>query len=700
MNDGLRLPAVPIPGLAPDCLGNYLASLGLLRLLARTWPKLRIAWCDDVLNLVGGPSNLEDIVAELACVAKDKKWTPYGRNWLPEQKKSTKAKSGKHLALWLAQSSEQELELFHAHAVPTAPVSFNPLLGSGGNSGRRDFAKGCKKAVEALGKRDPNVRPALEALLLGTPTAWELKDLNAASWFSAANKRCNNGQQPFRDGQVSPWAMALACEGLQFLAGGVSRRLGARSHAVGAFPFVTHAASPRVAGEAKRDLGEFWAPLWDRPMTDREVQTVFARGRAEVHGCGARTPCEFATAIVRRGVDAGISEFRRFVLCRTTSANTFEPRLEDHFKPPFPDSATPMMGMAATAPIERLLSLVDGLPRDRKIGERRRFEGLRGPIEAALLRLAARPNDPVAGRDVLDVTVMALDRVDRNRRPREKHVSWQPLPIEWLPALFRDQEPPAEARLAMALVSGFPRSRPFTLYRFGVERERQGNGFRHLDRAPSRWVWGPGVLPRVLTAVLLRRTLDWEAAHEKHANGEEPVRGLLPAAPQHVSHWIDDALDQDLLARWLSRLALFDWGFVPREVSKLAGSNDIHPVACSGLCLFGLFQPLFDLRPVKLRGVNSGVDLLAPECGARTPAAARRVANLINTDQVDSAVRFALSRYAMARAPLVRTNAPWRVSDHQRLLASLLFTIPNRQRGYLVQRWLRPQRQTGESIHV
>jgi len=47
-----KLPAIALPGLRPDSLGNYLASLGLLRLLAREWPEVRIAWKDGVLHVV------------------------------------------------------------------------------------------------------------------------------------------------------------------------------------------------------------------------------------------------------------------------------------------------------------------------------------------------------------------------------------------------------------------------------------------------------------------------------------------------------------------------------------------------------------------------------------------------------------------------------------------------------------------------
>ena len=71
--------------------------------------------------------------------------------------------------------------------------------------------------------------------------------------------------------------------------------------------------------------------MWNRPMTVPEVATLFSRGRAEVGGRGVLTPSAFATAVMRRGFDAGITEFRRFVLGRTTSANTLSLALEGRF---------------------------------------------------------------------------------------------------------------------------------------------------------------------------------------------------------------------------------------------------------------------------------------------------------------------------------------------------------------------------------
>lgn len=708
-----QLPALPIPGLPPDSLGNYLASLGLLRLLARTWPAVRVSWHVDILHVVGGPKDLGEVVDALVGIAAKDAWTPYERDWADAQKKSTKAKSGAPLALWQASAEESTLELITAHAVPAASVSFNPLLGSGGNAGRRDFSKGWKQATtELMRASSTQTKPRktakgsiadpkkeLEALLLGQPATWLLEKLNAASWFSDANKLYNSGQAPFREGRLSPWAMVLACEGLPFLAGGASRRLGAHARAVGAFPFVTDAAAPLTSGEAGRDSGEFWAPVWDRPMTLPEVRALFSRGRAEVRGHGALTPSAFATAIVRRGVDAGITEFRRFVLGRTTSANTFEPRFEGTFRlSPSPaascSSSRPEAAGAATS-LQRVLDLVDRLPRAQKRGQRWRFVGLRGPIEKAMLQLASEPESPAAACGLLDAVVVALDRVDRNRSFRERRVSREPLPLEWLPALFGMSSPVVEARLALALVSGFPATYPLTLYRFGVETKSAR--FEHPASPPKRWVWGPGPLAHILSKVLLRRTLDWESARDKGS----PARQGLPTTFADVSRWLDGSVDETALARWISRLSLFDWNFIPTHVRAALAPPRNETVPVNGpLALFGLFSPLFDVRPLFWRDGPVVRDLLDPESGARTPGAARALASLVQVRQIEPAVRLAGSRYSMANAPLGRTSVPWEIHSPDRLLASILFSIPDHERTALIERWLQPQRRKGEPCYA
>jgi len=723
----IRLPALALPGLSPDSLGNYLASLGLLRVLSRKWPSTRIAWRDEVLQVVGGPSTLDELLSEFARVAAERAWTAYDRRWNEEQKKGTTAKSGTPLALWQASADERELQVFAAHAVPHARVSFNPLFGSGGNAGKRAFSNGWTKAVEALAPSAPVAkaptknetekqkiarakrqskatdeynqqaparqrknRDELEALLLGWPIAWLVENLVAGSWFSEATKLYNSGQSIAREGQISPWAMVLACEGLAFLAGGASRRLGARaSRAVGAFPFVTQPIAASAEKEADRLRGEIWTPLWVRPMTLAEVSTLFSRGRAELGGRGAITPAAFATAIRERGVDAGVSEFRRFTLGRTTSSNTFEPRFEARFSL---DNRSPVAGATARS-LKHATALFERFPRDGK-----RFFGLRGPVEAALLHVAAEPDRSETGIALLDSITTALDRIDRNRAFRERNVRWDPLPLEWLPSLFAEEQPQVEARLALSLVSSFSVAEPFATFRFGVEWKCGATYayYTHIDRPPSRWVWGPGPLSRVLGAVVARRLLDQEPDAGKVGRSRSP----LPATTLQICRWLAGEIDESLFSAWLSRLALFDWRRVPQEVRGLILREADTPRPDAELALLGLMQPLVDRRALIIRHLSPD-DLLSDETGARTTEAARSLVTLIRAGSLDAALRLASGRYAMAGVRLASFDAPWQCHDADRLVAALLFTISDRDRTVLFERWLRPRRrQQGGEAHV
>ncbi|MBX3300716.1 MAG: type I-U CRISPR-associated protein Csx17 [Nitrospira sp.] len=710
----LRLPVLALPGLSPDSLGNYLASLGLLRVVSRKWPSTRIAWRDEVLQVVGGPPTLDELLDELVQVASKQAWSPYDRRWKEDQKKATNKQSGDPLALWLARAEERELEIFAAHAVPHARVSYNPLLGTGGNAGKRAFSDGWSRAAKVLAKPGKEcIRAHLRDLLCGNGVGWlvvkvDNKLLNSGSWFSESGELYNNGQsKPSRVPGLSPWAMVLACEGLALFAGAASRRLGVRAgSAIGAFPFITQPAASENAGEAGRILGEVWTPLWSRLMTLAETRILFSRGRAELRGRGAVTPAAFATAIRKRGVDAGINEFRRFTLGRTTSANTFEPRFEARFSL---DADAVGASTAISLTLERVTALIEqrGFPRDRKVGQHWRFEGLRGPIEAALLDVAAEPNRSEAAIALLDVVAAALDRIDRNRSFREGKVRWEPLPLEWLPSLFADEQPGVEARLALSLVSGFPDALPFAAFRFGLEWTRDGKydwatkprWFEHSKVVPARWVWGPGELARVLGAVLCRRLFDGgklDTTNTTRPQGRAPLTARLV----DVGRWFAGDLDESLLVVWLSRLALFDWRTIPQEARSLISAETTPPRADGELALLGLVQPFVDQRPLVVRNLSPN-DLLSDETGARTTEVTRSLVTLIRSWNLDAAIRLASSRYAMAGVRLASFDVPWCASEPDRLVAALLFTISDRDRAVLFQRWLRPRRrQTGGEAHV
>src|SRR6185369_2395132 len=128
-------------------------------------------------------------------------------------------------------------------------------------------------------------------------------------------------------------------------------------------------------------------------------------------------------------------------------------------------------------------------------------------------------------------------------------------------------------------------------------------------------------------------------------------------------------VDEAVLARWLSRLALFDWSLIPTSARMFSSFGSGRVAVGPMLALYGLFHPLLDLRPM---GRREGRDLLTAITGARTPATARRLTAVMRGGDVERALDIARSRYAMARVPLMRMDARWEIADAERLLAALL----------------------------
>lgn len=164
--------------------------------------------------------------------------------------------------------------------------------------------------------------------------------------------------------------------------------------------------------------------------------------------------------------------------------------------------------------------------------------------------------------------------------------------------------------------------------------------------------------------------------------------------------WLTANLDDALFSAWVSRLALFDWRRVPQELRALVQPEARPPRVNGELALLGLVQPLIDERSLVIRDLSPD-DLLSEATGARTAEAARSLVTLIRTGNLGAALRLASSRYAMAGARLATFDATFSTHDPDRLVAALLFTVSDRDRAVLFERWLRPRRrQSGDEAHV
>ena len=696
------LPVVPLNGLNADSLGTYLASLGLFSLVARKWPTVRAVWRNASFCLVGGPATLERTVEFVYEIGETNGWTPYDRPWDKLKKADVARKSSIRTALWRALEAEEPLlPVFGAHLALDGRIRMNPLLGTGGNAGKRDFAKGWKKAVQTIKEPPRNqghhvLNNDLKAFLVGRSCTY-LDSFQAGSWFGAANKIYNHGnpsappnsprgkKQPYREGKITPWAMALACEGLSYFAGGPSRQLGSRRQPKGAFPFVTAAMAPKGADEAGSVEAEIWAPVWNRPMTVPELKSLFLRGRAELGRKGATSSAAFAVGAMGRGVDAGVAEFRRFLLLHTTSAQTFESRLATVVAVP-----KTSLDSATTKAIRTIVELHASLPLDRKIGKRWRFSGLCGPLEQALVDLAAvRPGEGCAEQawSLVDEMNEALVKVDRNLTFRRHNVRFRLLPREWAMTLFLDSPPDRETRLALALSSlkQTHTTPPFIAYRIGVRKRKRGTHWEFSESSPARRIWSDAELTENLGALAERRSM--EALQQ--APAPPPFDAAIRAGLDDVHAWLTGEVDERRMRLWLDRLSMFDWGYGKNSgaVRELQRSfTGARPVVDGVLALYALFRPLASDWLFRKILQESSI----PNDGAWPCANLGRVIATLRSGDVNAAAEIALETYRAAGVALADFNTQPAGPDPDRLLAA--FVIPVRDETVLAvfRRWQSP----------
>jgi len=608
------LPVLRLAGLHLDTLGNYFAALGLLRLAAHRWPAVKGCWRDGVFCLIGGPDNISELEAFVLSVGEKGEWTPYAVNLPKSTTSSTPEQKVRDLALWLAmETKEAEAVLALSHVATGTHRAFNPVFGNGGKTGNRLFAAGWKKAKDAIlnepkpsAKRKQIIATArqdLSAFLKGEACSL-LSDYGAACWFSEANKKYNfSPDKPYCKGQITPWAMLLACEAFPLLVGATSRQLGSARKGTGAFPFVTQGTAPENEKEVETLTGEFWAPVWSKPLCVAEVSALYKRGRAEVNGRGAITSAAFAGAIIQRGTDAGLAEFRRFTLLRTTSAKTFESRLA---------SVHPLEGRSVCSASEacqadavsNILRFRDALPREFKKGKRWEFRGLQGPIDKALVRLASSNGNENAWA-LLDAVFASLERTANNKTYRKHEPALALLPVSWAVSLLQKEAAiTPEIRIALALTTLRADAKEDTLfdktiapllaYRVGVvpSLKNTWHKLKIAKNTPLRVEWSNRPLADNLAAVIRRRV-----AVEAESHNPPPfnTRLALPLADADV--FLHGETDDSLISIWLDRFLLFDWSFLSSETHEALCKvvtrrfDDFHTDSAS--MLYAFFRPLF-----------------------------------------------------------------------------------------------------------
>lgn len=689
-----KLHAFTLDGINVDSLGHYLVGLGVLSAAAQRWPTIRACWHQGRFKL------LSDEAADLDEVTKflltEWKPTSYERWWYKAQ--LTKVPDN----IWKIRNERcvTEIRQLDSHIVPMTRNCFNPIFGTGGNIGRRNLVKVWNDAAKLLKK--PERDKWLEATLTGRADYAMPELASSGTWFVFANKTFNSGQSWYREGQLSPWSVLFSMEGASLLNGGVNRRMGSRSRPYAVFPFVSDPAQPETDGDIGMARAEFWAPLWEYPATIGEVSALLQRGLARIGGRAAQAPAEFAVAALAIGVDAGVAEFARFELRQTTSSNVFEAIPRERITVGHGDDVRAKAARQLVALIEsRWIDRFPFEPRDSK--QKGKFVGLRGPIEAAIVRIGERPDEATRWQSLLLAMTKAQTRIDRNKGLRDRCIPLRTLAPEWFDLAWHPDDPlPLEIEVARAIASiGWQINSsdlPMLANVFGLEtqRDKQGNiRTTCFPKArPPAAVWCGGSPLSLMLDVAHRRLVDAT---------KEDSRPFLNATncacrSATIQHLLrnDGTLDLEEIVRWVPVLSLIDWSKASRapearhENGELDGTSLLH----------ALVRPLFHGRNFELRASRKEKSLpLFPADSvtgkAKLPPAGllQRLFNLLRFNSLDEALQVLQDRYRAAGHEIVMPP-PGFEADGEIVAATLLIPMSNADVEYGLSRWLQPRKES------
>ncbi|WP_164962977.1 type I-U CRISPR-associated protein Csx17 [Rubrivivax sp. JA1026] len=547
---------VELAGCTPTPLGSYLKVLAVLRLVAEQGgdPDATGFWRDDVFVLrstLDRPALLQFLLEDYAPTPLVAPWNggsgfypkdnrdgidalgsstaqrfaafrdaiAYARAMVQRASLLESPKGADKLAFLLAlrNGAPEALLLWIDAAVILADGEprYPPLLGTGGNDGRLDFTNNQMQRLTELFDKDSGsaqdaAGPLLQASLLGRP-ADGLRD-RAIGQFAPGSSGGPNGGAGFDSGaRVNPWDFVLMLEGALAFAASVVRRLESGGQAALAAPFTVRSRVGSAGAAAAADdgdaRGEIWLPLWSAPMSQAEVATLFAEGRAAIGQRAARDGLDFARAVARLGVDRGLHAFQRFgFLMRSGKAFL----------------ATPLDRVAvrrnAAADLIDELERHDWLPRvqrhARDANAPGSFRALAAQLDAALFALTQR-SDRTTVQRVLRLAGRIEGLCATSVRTRETLCPLPQLSAAWA---LRADDGSAEFRIAQALAGlamrGEQDGRSVVA---GLRQHLAPVGLDARGWHPESHLvcWGPGPLDRNLAAVAQRRTLlatRWGAA--------------------------------------------------------------------------------------------------------------------------------------------------------------------------------------------
>jgi CRISPR-associated protein Csx17 len=565
-------------------------------------------------------------------------------------------------------------------------IAFPPLLGSGGNDGNLDFSTTLLQSLFSVldpgsGEPSPDAEALLDCALFAGPA--RIENGIAISQYAPGSIGSPNSGAGFTGTSTgNPWDVVLGLEGTLALSAAVVRRIGMSGRGEASFPFMISRRGVVGAGAGNVDAfdeqtarGEFWGPVWERPIEYNELLALFREGRAVVERKTAGNALDFARAVGQLGVERGISYFERYAFEQRFGNMYLGVPLARHRLPrnPNPDL---IADLARGGWLDRARSVVRGK------GAPAHLISLARRLDEALFRLAAELS-PQTAQEALIAVGKVVREIGRRSKLRENVPPPPRLSDAWVTAAD-PKDGSHEFALAAALASiDATASAGEAIFRLPFRRHLvpldvmanvQGADCDAWDDTTNSQVlavWSGRHLLRDMTAVIERRLFEAERRrfiheHQEPPPSELPLRGWRTAPLASVTAFLAGRTNDDRVAALVAGLV---WARIPRRRLAVAEREHVLPYT------YAVLRPL--LEP-------SGI---GPDPEMRKIINPIPLVRLARAGRIHEAILAAqrLARGAGLSVPFPSLDEA-RAADPMRLAASLLFPIAPVAQGRLVAR--------------
>lgn len=525
-------------------------------------------------------------------------------------------------------------------------LNFPQLLGTGGNDGRLDFTNNFMQRLAstfdiATGKPKENAARLLRTALFADGT-WGFHKVAIGQFAPGAAGGPNASTGYEADSNVNPWDFVLALEGAIMFAGAATRRHQGSPELGASFPFTVRPTGAGWGGVSDSDeenaRAEFWAPLWDQPAGQRELEAFLKEGRAVLNGKTARDGLDFARAAASLGVSRGVSAFARYGFVMRSGKAYLAAPLGTLSVGSHPSKAAELISDLDTAD---WLRHVRRLAREK--GAPARAQTAVKQLEHALFAMSEAHVSPRSVQGALCALGDLVRWLKDSRDALEKIPPPPRLSSKWV--RMADDETP-EYRVAAALASlGWSRDVPAGGERLITDTSEEDAAsnkkkrialaahFAPLDgetipkrrrkwdaQNQARVVWGAGDLEANLIAVLQRRLID--------VTIDAPLEAAAPAHLADIAAFIERDFDDVRCARLLA-------GLVWAQPARFAEQVRCPVVPFAYAAIKPIFAPAVSLKALAEKRP------MPPDCELPIPPGL--IARL-RSGYVEEAVQLALAR--------------------------------------------------------